>query len=71
MEIANVGACPLVYPALVNKGEFDPRSFGDLADSLLNGRENLSDRERANAVFQFVLGASDYFMQHTDRKSVV
>ena len=65
VEIANGGACPLVYPALVNKGEFDPRSFGDLADSLLNGREGLSDRERANAVFQFVLGASDYFMQHT------
>jgi hypothetical protein len=65
VEIANCGASPLVYPALVNKGEFDPRSFGDLADSLLNGREGLSDRERANAVFQFVLGASDYFMQHT------
>ena len=65
VEIANVGTQPLVHPAVVNKGEFDPRSFGDLADSLMYGREGLSDREKANAVFQFVLGASDYFMQHT------
>ena len=65
VEVANDGTRPLVHPMVVNKGEFDPRSFGDLADSLLYGREDLPDRERANAVFSFVLGASDYFMQHT------
>ena len=65
VEIANNGTGPLAYPALLNGGEFDPRSFGDLADSLQAKDPSLSDRERANAVFQFVLGASDYFMQHT------
>lgn len=65
VEISNCGSGPLVYPALINNGEFDPRSFGDLFDSLKANDPALSDRERANAVFQFVLGASDYFMQHS------
>ena len=63
VEIKNTGATPLLYPALVNKGEIDPRSFGDIADSLGTAGA-ISDRERANAVFNFVLGASDYFMNH-------
>ena len=62
IEYVNDGAEPLVHPLLINKGEIDPRSFGDIADSL--GVGNLSDRDRANAVFNFVLGASDYFMSH-------
>ena len=52
----------VLYPILVNKGRLDPRSFGDLADSLAIG--DLSDRDKANRVFQYVLSASDYFMNH-------
>ncbi len=50
---------PLKYPILVEDGRLDPRSFGDLADSL--GLSRLSDREKANRVFQYMLSASDYF----------
>ena len=53
---------PLLYPIAVSKGALDPRSFGDLCDSL--GEMSLSDRERANRVFQYAISASDYFMNH-------
>ena len=62
IEYANISDEPLTHPLLVNRGEIDPRSFGDISDSL--GASGLADRERANAVFNFVLGASDYFMSH-------
>ena len=62
IEYANISDEPLTHPLLVNSGEIDPRSFGDISDSL--GASGLADRERANAVFNFVLGASDYFMSH-------
>ena len=62
-EIENVSAEPLVLPILVNSGELDPRSFGDIADSLnLSG---LSARERANRMFQLVLSATDYYQIHS------
>ena len=62
VEYVNDSTEPLVHPLVINRGEIDPRSFGDIADSL--GVNSLSDRDRANAVFNFVLGASDYFMSH-------
>lgn len=49
----------LKYPILVEDGRLDPRSFGDLADSL--GLDRLSDREKANRIFQYMLSASDYY----------
>ena len=63
MEIANVSDKPLVYPIVLNAGDVDPRSFGDLSDTL--GLEGLSDRERVDRTFAFVLASSDYFMNHT------
>jgi len=63
IEFANLSKdAPVRYPILVNKGRLDPRSFGDLADSL--GLAGLSDRDKANRTFQYVLSASDYFMNH-------
>ncbi len=62
VEIANLDERTLDYPALLNHGDLDVRSFADAADSLALGR--LPDRERANRLFQFVIGASDYFMGH-------
>ena len=53
---------PLVYPILVAEGRLDPRSFGDLADSL--GLDKLTDREKVNRVFQYMLSASDYYANH-------
>ena len=63
IEIANVSDTPLVYPIALNEGDIDPRSFGDFADTMR--MDGLSDRDRANRIFQYVLGASDYFMNHT------
>ena len=63
IEIANTGRSALVHPIVLNEGEIDPRSFGDIRETL--GLEGLSDRDCANRIFQFVLGASDYFMNHT------
>lgn len=63
VEIANRGDRPLVHPIALNAGEVDPRSFGDIAETMkLDG---LDDRGRANAIFRFVLGASDYYRNHT------
>ena len=63
VEFSNPSATePLLYPILVNSGRLDPRSFGDLADSLAIG--GMPDRDKANRVFQYVLSASDYFMNH-------
>lgn len=62
-EFRNLSATePLRYPILVEDGRLDPRSFGDLADSL--GIDKLSDREKANRVFQYMLSSSDYFANH-------
>ena len=63
IEIANGGSRPLVHPIILNGREVDPRSFGDIRDTLdLSG---LDDRGKAHAIFQFVLGASDYYRNHT------
>ena len=63
VEIANEGDGPLVHPIVLNEGDVDPRSYGDLADTL--GLEGLSPRERVNKTFAFVLSSMDYFMNHT------
>lgn len=63
VEIANESDRPLAYPVVLNAGDVDPRSFGDLADTL--GLEGLSGRAKANRVFGFVLSSMDYFMNHT------
>ena len=63
VKIANTSATePLRYPILLQKNGLDPRSFGDLSETLLAQR--LSDRENVNKVFQYALSASDYFMSH-------
>ena len=63
VEIENTGTDTLYYSALFNEGEIDPRSFGDMRATLSLG--NLDDRGKADRMFQFVLSASDYFMNHT------
>ena len=63
VEIANRGAEPLVFPVVLNDGDVDPRSFGDFAESL--DCMNLSDREKVNRTFNFLLKASDYFIADT------
>ena len=60
-------ACPddvkeLRHPVLVANEELDTRSFGDIADSLKHIK--VTDYEKANLLFNLVLGASDYFMTH-------
>ena len=62
VQIENTGTRTLLYPTVLNAGDIDPRSFGDIADTLC--ATTMSDRDRVNRVFQFLLGASDYFMNH-------
>ncbi len=62
VEISNPTDKPLVHPFLMKQGEIDPRSFGDLADSL--GIGGLTPKGKVNKIFQFLLSASDYFMNH-------
>ena len=62
VEVANVGKETLQFPLAINRGELDVRSFGDCADGLNLG--DASDRDRVNRLFQMVISASDYFMNH-------
>ena len=63
VEIENISRTePLMCPIAVRKGALDPRSFGDLRDSL--GIDEMSDRRKVNRLFQYVISASDYFMNH-------
>ena len=63
VEIANTGDRTLVFPVILNSGDIDPRSFGDFAESL--GTMGLSDREKVNKTFNFLLRASDYHISDT------
>lgn len=63
VEIENAGERPLEFPIVLNDGDVDTRSYGDLADSF--ALAGLSERERADKVFGFVLSSMDYFMNHT------
>lgn len=63
IEITNhPGGAGMYYPLVVNEGEIDPRSFADIRNSLQ--LDKLSGRERVEKLFRFVMGASDYFMNH-------
>ncbi len=59
IEYANDSAAPLRFPQLVNRGEIDARSFGDLADSL--DLKNADPETRCRRLFNFFLASSDYF----------
>ena len=62
IEYTNISSAPLKHPIIIADDEIDPRSYGDIADTLeLN---KTSHRDRANRIFNFVLGASDYYMNH-------
>ena len=66
VEISNTGAEPLVCPIALNAGEVDPRSWGDIADSLGTGPDStLSDREKAIRLFGWLVKNNDYFINHT------
>ena len=62
IEYANNTDKVAAYPFLIKKGEIDPRSFGDLADSL--GIQGLTPKQKTDRIFQFLLASSDYFMNH-------
>ena len=65
VEIANDGNVPLVHPILVADGRVDPRSYADIAASL--NLDGMTDREKADVLFQYVLSASDYFVNRQVR----
>ena len=65
IEYTNNGNETVVHPFVRLKQEIDPRSFGDIRDSL--GLDKLSHRERTNRIFQFMLSSSDYFMSYQVR----
>ena len=66
VEIANTGTRPLACPIVLNEGEVDPRSWGDIADSLGTGPDALlSDREKAMRLFAWLAKKNDYFINHT------
>ncbi len=59
------GGKPLVGPAIINQGDIDVRSYGDLRDTLFPADEApLSQHQRAIRLFSFLIHASDYFMTH-------
>ena len=65
VEIANTGADDLVCPIILNEGEVDTRSWADVADSLGVGpSSDLSDREKADVIFKWLIRKTDYFMNH-------
>ena len=65
VEIANTGADDLVCPVVLNEGEVDTRSWADVADSLGVGPgSGLSDREKADRLFAWLIRKTDYFMNH-------
>ena len=65
VEVANRDDIPLEKFVVRGEGRPDPRSFGDLAKSLV--RPGMSDRERADAAFQYVLSITDYFINRQVR----
>lgn len=62
VEIENTGNDVLLYPAVLNTGDIDARSYGDIKESLC--AEGASDRSKVNKFFNYLLVASDYFMTH-------
>ena len=54
---------PLCAPFLLNDGDIDPRSYGDLRDSL-KFTENASDAYKVQTLFNMLLRSSDYFFSN-------
>ena len=59
IEIANSGSVPLVHPIVLNDGEVDPRSYADIRKTL--GLDGLDDQAKAMRIFNYTVGAVDYF----------
>ena len=65
VEIENVGRDALVCPVVLNAGEVDVRGMSEIAETLGVGPTSpLSDREKADRIFQFLIRRTDYFMNH-------
>ena len=65
VEIANTGSTPLAKPVVLNAGEVDLRSWGDFAETLGVGPDSvLSDREKADRIFAWLIEKNDYFIDH-------
>ena len=62
IEYVNDGTAPLAYPLLYREGDIDPRSFGDIADTLVATCR--TDREKTDKIFNFVMLASNYSQNH-------
>ena len=61
-------ASPLTGPILLNRGDVDIRSYGDIADTLFAPEEEGMDAgRRAMRMFSFMIRSSDYFMSHQAR----
>ena len=61
VEISNEGGeGPLCEVRVVNRGRADTASLEDLRESM--ALDGLSDREKADRIFQFAISASDYFI---------
>ncbi|MBO5991049.1 MAG: hypothetical protein J6R00_05305 [Lentisphaeria bacterium] len=65
IEYANNGNKTVVHPFVRKADEIDPRSFGDIRDSMDISKH--SARVRTNRIFQFMLSSSDYFMSYQAR----
>ena len=68
VEIANTGTQPLACPIVLSDGDVDPRSWGDIADSLFGGAAaaaGIPDREKAIRLFGWLVRKNDYFINHT------
>ena len=67
IEYKNTGDKDVIHPFIRRDGEIDPRSFGDVRNSM--NVTKLSARERTNRIFQFMLSSSDYYMSYQARFS--
>ena len=65
IEYTNNGSKTVIHPFVRKDSEIDPRSFGDIRESMNISQS--SARERANKIFQFMLASSDYFMSYQAR----
>ena len=65
LEYKNVGKKDVIHPFIRRDVEIDPRSFGDVRESM--NVANSSARTRTNRIFQFMLSSSDYYMSYQAR----
>ncbi len=62
IEYKNTGNKTVIHPFIRRDGEIDPRSFADIRRSM--NLSKLTQKERLNRIFQFMLSASDYYASH-------